>query len=201
MRSDDEHRKNQVTVMRKRLSQPFVAAQYDRMRKLLLVNAISPLAFIMTFQFTRSFVVESMHVILKGMLLTQLKLTLDKVHKLQPWCIHKTTGATKILVKRLKWYKFPKGHNQPYRVLDRFKRLKCAELLDFLRVCTANVFYGLISGHKFDTFALSVTDRFAGMTDTTPMEYSCDLKGGNQSIDKARIIDRIPALDFQMGLL
>ena len=145
MRSDDEHRKNQVTVMRKRLSQPFVAAQYDRMRKLLLVNAISPLAFIMSFQFTRSFVVESMHVILKGMLLTQLKLTLDKVHKLQPWCIHKTTGATKILVKRLKWYKFHKGHNQPYRVLDRFKRLKCAELLDFLRVCTANVFYGLIS--------------------------------------------------------
>ena len=145
MRSDDEHRKNQVTVMRKRLSQPFVAAQYDRMRKLLLVNAISPLSLIMSFQFTRSFVVESMHVILKGMLLTQLKLTLDKVHKLQPWCIHKIPGATKHLVKRLKCYRFPKGHNQPYRVLDRFKRLKCAELLDFLRVCTANVFHGLIS--------------------------------------------------------
>ena len=145
VRNDDEHRKNQVTVMRKRLSQPFVAAQYDRLRKLLLVNAISPLSLIMSFQFTRSFVVESMHVILKGMLLTQLKLTLDKSHKLQSWCIHKTAGATKKLVKRLKCYKFPKGHNQPYRVLDRFKRLKCAELLDFLRVCSVNVFHGLIS--------------------------------------------------------
>jgi hypothetical protein len=59
----------------------------------------------------------------------------------------------------------------------------------------------ITTGHKFDTFALSVTDRFAGMTDTTPIEYSWDLKGGNQSIDKARIIDRIPEPDFQMELL
>jgi len=64
--------------MKKRLSQPLVKAQYDRLRKLLLVNALSPLALILSFQFTRSFVVESMHVVLKGVVLTQLKLTLDK---------------------------------------------------------------------------------------------------------------------------
>jgi hypothetical protein len=145
LRSNDEHRKNQVTVMRKRLSQPLVKAQYDRLRKLLLVNALSPLALILSFQFTRSFVIESMHVVLKGVVLTQLKLTLDKAHKLHPWCIYKMPGATKQLTKRLKNFKFPKGHNQPYRVVERFKRLKCAEILDFLRVCTATVFHGLIS--------------------------------------------------------
>ena len=145
MRDNDEHRKNQVTVMRKRLSQPLVKAQYDRLRKLLLVNALSPLALILSFQFTHSFVVESMHVVLKGVVLTQLKLTLDKTYKLRPWCIYNTPGATKQLTKRLKCFKFPMGHNQPYQVVERFKRLKCAEILDFLRVCTATVFHGLIS--------------------------------------------------------
>jgi hypothetical protein len=145
MRDDEEHRKNQVTVMRKRLSQPLVKAHYDRLRKKLLVNALSPLALIVSFQFTRSFVVESMHVVLKGVVLTQLKLTLDKDHKLRPWCIYNKPGAAKQLTKRLKSFKFPKGHNQPYRVVERFKRLKCAEILDFLRVCTATVFHGLIS--------------------------------------------------------
>jgi len=145
MRSDEEHRKNQITVMRKRLSQPLVKAQYDRLRKNLLVNALSPLALIASFQFTRSFVVESMHVVLKGVVLTQLKLTLDKIYKLRPWCIYNKPGASKQLTKRLKSFKFPKGHNQPYRIVERFKRLKCAEILDFLRVCTATVFHGLIS--------------------------------------------------------
>ena len=145
IRHDDEHRKNQITVMKKRLSQPFVAAQYDRLRKSLLVNAISPLALIVNFKFTRCFVIESMHVVLKGMLLTQLKLTLDIAHKDKTWCIHHSKGAKKALALRLKCYRFPKGHNQPYRVHERFKRLKCAELLDFVRVCSGNIFHGLIS--------------------------------------------------------
>ena len=145
IRNDNEHRKNQAVVMKKRLSQPFVAAQYDRLRKSLLVNAISPLALIVSFSFTRSFVIESMHVVLKGMLLTQLKCTLDVAYKDKPWCIHHSARAKKEFVLRLKCYRFPKGHNQPYRVHERFKRLKCAELLDFVRVCSGTIFQGLIS--------------------------------------------------------
>eukprot|EP00300_Choanocystis_sp_HF-7_P013892 c18491_g1_i2.p1 GENE.c18491_g1_i2~~c18491_g1_i2.p1 ORF type:complete len:325 (-),score=24.71 c18491_g1_i2:550-1524(-) len=107
--SDSLHRKRQVLIMKHLAKVPFVRARYDSLRQRLLVNALSPLYFLPNFSFVLGFSIDAMHTVLKGVVLTMLKLTLDNQHKGYSWNLHHRQGNSAKLVEIMKHFTFLQG--------------------------------------------------------------------------------------------
>ena len=85
-----------------------------------------------------------MHTFIKGPLSKQWKLTVSDKYKDYPWNVNYYKGHALKLRRRFASFKFPVGHTNPNKYLDRVNCLKADELYAIGRICGWFLFDGLI---------------------------------------------------------